>query len=507
MTLVHILDARAQAEPDRPAFTIADQHPTRIAHLTQGQIAERSAELAVHLAERGVGRGDRVAFVLGTCPELILGIVATQRLGATPAVLNPGLPFAAIERQVRLIRASMVIGVAEIEDLAGRRQVGEPAALCDVEASDLAFLQLTSGTSGESKAAAITHANLLASLEASRELLEVRPDDELVGWVPIHHDLGLVRFVLTPLYFGLHCRLLQPSVRSIGAWLRTIAETRATLTGAPDFAYRLAVRTVPPLDLSCLRVATNGGEPVRASTIAAFEAHFACPGAVRPGYGLAEATLGVCSMRPGEPLRIDANGHVGCGRPARGMEVAVTVDGAPAAVREVGDLQIRGEAVFAGYWTETGFDRETLRDGWHRTGDTGYVDSDGMVFVLGRTRAMIKRAGALIAPREAEEAADRAGLALGVRFSAAIGVAPGTTQQEALVLVCEVRPDASPAPLAQVLARAVHDAIGMPPSQIRLVPPGSIPLTANGKIRHAELKRLIESDAAPFSAPPPAASS
>jgi acyl-CoA synthetase (AMP-forming)/AMP-acid ligase II len=254
--------------------------------------------------------------------------------------------------------------------------------------------------------------------------------------------------------------------------------------------------------LSCLRVATNGGEPVRASSIRAFEARFSCPGAVRPGYGLAEATLGVCSTRRGEPVRIDSQGNVGCGRPALGMELRVMVGGEPVGAGVIGALQIRGRAVFAGYWSEGGLDRQTFRDGWHDTGDTGYVDADGTLFVLGRTRAIIKRAGALIAPREIEEAADRVGHALGVRLSAAVGVVLDGDETEALLLVCEVRPEAASLPaLEATLAQAVREAVGMPPNQIRLVPPGSIPLTANGKIRYAELKRRIEAEGSPSSGP------
>jgi acyl-CoA synthetase (AMP-forming)/AMP-acid ligase II len=505
MTLVDALDTRSRVEPHRTLFTVIGEGPGEAGVLTQLELSERSAVIARHLARRGIRRGDRVAFALETRPELILGIVATQRLGATPAVLNPGLPSAALARQIELISASLVIAEHDLAALEADRKGGDEAPFSEAALSDFAYLQLTSGTSGESKAAAITHANLLASLEASREL-GVRPDDQYVSWVPLHHDLGLVRFVMQPLYFGVSCFLLQPSIKSLGPWLRTIAEKRATLTGAPDFAYRLAARTVPALDLSSLRMATNGGEPVRASTIAAFESKFACPGAIRPGYGLAEATLTVSTARPGSPLRVDPQGNVGCGPPVLGMELRVVRDGSPAAVGEVGELEIRGKSVFAGYWTENGIDRHTFDDGWHRTGDTGYLGADGEVFVLGRTRAMIKRAGALIAPREVEEAADRAGAAHGLRFSAAVGASLDPHGTEALVVVCETRPDAPPSePAVQAVARAVRDAVGIAPSRVHLVPPGSIPMTANGKIRYAELRRRIEAAAPPFSVPPPAA--
>jgi acyl-CoA synthetase (AMP-forming)/AMP-acid ligase II len=498
MTLLDVFDKRAAAEPSRPLFSFERDETTPVATLDHRQVAERSAALARRLSDRGVGRGDSVALVLGTRPELILGILAAQRLGAAPAVLNPSLPPAAIQRQTQRIEAKLVVTDGEIDALTSG-PAGERRVFSHARADDIAFLQLTSGTAGESKAAAITHAALLASLEASREQLRFDAGDEFVGWVPIHHDLGLVRFVLTPVYFGFHAYLLPPALRSLGRWLRVIAERRATVTGAPDFAYRIAARTVPPLDLSCLRFATNGGEPVRASSIAAFEERFSCPGAVRPGYGLAEATLSVCVVRPGEPVRVDAQGNVGCGRPAIGMQVRVVVDGEPVGPGVIGALQISSPTLFAGYWSPAGLDRQSFHDGWHDTGDSGYLDTDGTVFVLGRTRSIIKRAGALIAPREIEEAADRAGLALGVRLSAAVGVVLDESDTEAVLLLCEVRPGAeAPSVIEAAVARAVRDAIGMPPTQIRLVAPGSIPLTANGKIRYGELKRRIEAERLDF---------
>jgi acyl-CoA synthetase (AMP-forming)/AMP-acid ligase II len=171
------------------------------------------------------------------------------------------------------------------------------------------------------------------------------------------------------------------------------------------------------------------------------------------------------------------------------------VDGEPVGPGVIGALQIRSSTLFAGYWSPAGLDRRSFHDGWHDTGDSGYLDPDDNVFVMGRTRAIIKRAGALIAPREVEEAADRAGVALGVRFSAAVGVVLDDSDTEALLLLCEVRPGAeSLSAIEAALARAVRDAIGIPPTQIRLVAPGTIPLTANGKIRYGELKRRIEAE-------------
>jgi acyl-CoA synthetase (AMP-forming)/AMP-acid ligase II len=345
----------------------------------------------------------------------------------------------------------------------------------------------------------------MASLWASQRLLEAGPADILVGWVPLHHDLGLVRFVFGTIYYGAVAYLLPPSLASLGEWLATMTRVRATLTGAPDFGYRVAARTLSPagIDLHSLRFATNGGEPVRLSTIADFEQRFGCPGAVRPGYGLAEATLGVSALRRGEPLGADAAGTASTGRALEGIEIRVLgPEGAPSRPGEAGNIEVRGEAVFRGYFGDEEATRQVLGEGgWLRTGDIGALDAGGHLYVHGRTRTMIKRAGALVAPFEAEQAADRV---QGVRFCAALGIARdeilGT---EDVVIVAEVRPedirsDEARRIVAARIVRAVTQAIGFAPGEVVIVAPHTIPLTANGKIRHRELKDLLCSGAIPM---------
>jgi acyl-CoA synthetase (AMP-forming)/AMP-acid ligase II len=470
---VTVVDRLFEHERARPAFTVGG------AALDFGALGDRVGAFARGLAARGVAAGDPVALALTTSPELVALVLAAQTLRAIPMIVNPALPGAAIARRAASVGARLVVDEAAAASLPtpGSAPPGRPAP------DDLAFLQVTSGTDGEPRAAAVTHRALAAYVEIACRRLAMDARDVLVGWVPLHHDLGLVRFLFTPIYLGAHAHLLPPSIASLGPWLRTLAATRATVTGAPDFAYRLAARTVPAdgIDLGALRAATNGGEPVRASSIAAFEGRFGCPGTVLPGYGLAEATLGVSATGPGEALRVDARGHVGCGRPLDGLRVRVA--GGP-----VGELEVAGATLFAGYYTRDGLDRSAFTaDGWLRTGDIGHVDAGGVVFVLGRARAMVKQAGALIAPREVEEIVDRVP---GVRLSAAIGLPDAQTGTEQLVVVVEAPPPA-PAGLAEAVQTAVRAELGAVPASVRLVPPRTIPLTLNGKIRHAALRAQL----------------
>jgi acyl-CoA synthetase (AMP-forming)/AMP-acid ligase II len=357
-----------------------------------------------------------------------------------------------------------------------------PAAPLDPEAP--AVLQPTSGTSGEPRLAVVSHRAALASLDMASRLLGVGSDDVFVCWVPPWHDLGLMRFVLGPVAFGVPCHFVPPAIRALPLWLETLERVGGTLTGAPDFAYRLAVRLAGRrrFNLSALRIATNGGEPVRRSTIEDFERRFGVAGVVRPGYGLAEATLGVASTRPGAPLRIDAHGNVSCGPPLEGVEVRVA-DPAEGA----GELLVRSPALFSGYFDAPEATRAVLRDGWLHTGDVGRLDADGQVTVLGRRRALLKRGGVPLAPRELEEAAERVA---GVRAAAAVTGPAGDGGASETIFVCVERDPAAetpPGPLGAAVAAAVEQAVGFAPGRVVVLLPRSIPRTANGKIRYTAL--------------------
>jgi acyl-CoA synthetase (AMP-forming)/AMP-acid ligase II len=258
---------------------------------------------------------------------------------------------------------------------------------------------------------------------------------------------------------------------------------RGTITGAPDFAYRLATRLVPAesVDLSSLRFATNGGEPVRRSTISAFETCFGLHEVVRPGYGLAEATLGVTAVRTGEVVRDDARGNVSCGRALEGVEVRVDADDVTS-----GEILVRGPTVFAGYFDGEEASAKILRNGWLHTGDAGSLDDEGHLYVLGRRRAMLKRGGATLAPRELEEAAQSVE---GVRIAAAVGIAASESMTEEVVVVVEADPNCER--IAARVSEAVERALGFAPDRVVVQLPRTIPRTANGKIQHAVLREQL----------------
>lgn len=468
-TIDAALAIQAQTRPDKLAFAHERER------ITFGELDAEAGALAGALHELGIRSGERVAIALPAGLGFVRFFYAVQRLGAVPCAINPFAPAETVQRRAARIRPAAVIVNEKIE-LTGRSIAASTATK-----DDIAFLQLTSGTSGESRAAIVLQRNVAAMQEITSEAVELTSDDVLVSWVPPWHDLGLVRFILTPAFAGTSCHLVTPSISSIPRWLEVIAAERGTITGAPDFAWRLAARLGDPgLDLSSLRFATNGGEPVRRSTIKAFESRYGLHNVIRPGYGLAEATLGVTFTRPGAEIRVDERGNVSCGTAPAGIEVQLADDG---------EILVRGPVVFGGYFDAGEATAASLRDGWLYTGDIGSIDEEGRLYVLGRKRSMLKRGGAIVAPRELEEAAQSAG---GVRIAAAVALPPteGRSTESIVVLIEPERTNESDATTARVADR-IREVLGFAPESVIAVMPRSIPITPNGKIRHDVLRMQL----------------
>jgi acyl-CoA synthetase (AMP-forming)/AMP-acid ligase II len=498
-TSVEMLAARARLSPDALAFGVG------VETISYGALWEDAQRLAAALAARGLGPGHRCALVLPTSLDFVRALFAVQLTGAAPVAIDPRL---AAERTARLLSSLRCADVLTAEKVAALRDLppSQGLAVRPPGPANPAFLQLTSGSTGEPRAAVIRQSSLMAALAGALQRLAVREDDVLVTWVPLHHNVGLVRFVFGALYFGRPAHLVPPSATNLRAWLETASRVRATITGSPDFGYRIAAQTVDPrgLDLRALRIAVTGGEAVGKSTIEQFERRFGLEGVMRPAYGLAEATMGVSLLAPGEPLRYDAAGAASCGRPYPGVEVRIMGgDGAPLPPGESGEICVRGATVFAGYFDDPAGTREMLRDGWLWTGDLGRLDADGYLYVSGRRRTLIKRAGAPVFPREVEEIV--AGVA-GVVAAAAIGIPARTLAgSEDLAVVAEVRPARAGgealAELAGAIAHAVAQALGFAPARVVLVTPDALPRTPSGKVLHMELrKRMLDGTLARSSA-------
>lgn len=417
-----------------------------------------------------------------------------------------------VEAQVETLRAVLTLG-----DLPS----GPAAAPMMAAAADLALLQYTSGSTGNPKGVMLSHANLLANIRAWSRTVALSPADVCVSWLPLYHDMGLIGSWLGSLYNG--CRLVLLSPLAFLArpedWLWAIHHYRGTVTAAPNFAFELCLRRAAATDLSGLnlsswRLAANGAEPVSPETIERFYAAFAPYGfrweTMIPVYGLAECTVGLAvspldrgpridrvsrhALAQGEAIPAtadDANAQrlVACGRPLPDHEMRVVdEDGSELPERRVGRLQFRGPSATTSYFRNPEATRQLLRGDWRETGDLAYL-ADGDLFLAGRSKDMIIRAGRNLYPYELEEAIG--GLA-GIRRGcvAAFGVPDQATGSERLVIVAETR-ESNPEPLAALrgkINRLAVDILESPADDIVLVAPGTVLKTSSGKLRRAALR-------------------
>ncbi|MEO8197568.1 MAG: AMP-binding protein [Thermoanaerobaculia bacterium] len=497
------LVAGGREAPEALAFTFGG------ARLCRGELLDQAARLAGGLVARGVVPGDRVGLVLPAGLDFVRGFSAVTLAGAVPFAIHPDIaPSLAAQRAARgrprlvlttaaradtlaAALAGLELSWAAIEELPC--PVESPPLPPEVDPESPAVLQLTSGTTGEPRFAVLSHRALAAWRDQAAGLLLPGPGDVLAGWVPPWGVMGLIRFVILPVVRRVETHLVAPTARALGDWLETAARVRATFSSAPDFALRTAVRLVGDrdLDLASLRCLVTGGEPVRRSTLLAFECRFNLPGIVRPAYGLSEATLAVTCVRPGEPLTVDRSGEVSCGRPLPGVEVAIVDSrGAECPPGEPGEILVRSASLFSGYFDAAPSATRPTSGGWLATGDGGRLGPAGELFVLGRRRNLLKHGGATYAPRELEEAAETVREVSG---AAAISLARDARPGALLVLVVEAADAVREAAddLAWQVAGAVRREVGIAPGEVLVVTPGTLPRTESGKLRHAELRRAL----------------
>jgi acyl-CoA synthetase (AMP-forming)/AMP-acid ligase II len=490
-TVIGALCRWAEDRPDQLAFEIDGA-----VRATWRELRNQVARRASAFVDRGVGAGEVVGVLGPTGLEVISAVLGLQWIGAIPMVLDPSVSPSTMARRLagvgcRRVAANGLVP-PELPESFEVLHASEVAAVSSPEPPHvaaperIAFLQASSGSMGEPKASAVSHRSLAHQLDSLWRALGADPHQTSVAWLPLHHDMGLVAFLFLPVHIGRPSHLLQARFGNIRSWLTTIARVGGTFTSAPDFAYRAAAKLGIRPDLSSLRIAVNGGEPVRRSTIEAFEGTFGLGPVVRPGYGLGEATLAVSIARPGGPRSFDDAGVACCGPPLAGLDLAIWADdGIPLPIGGVGEVVVRGGSVFDGYWRDPTATAATVVEGWLRTGDIGRLDGEGNLYVSGRTRAIIKRAGQLIPARAVEEVVDAVE---GVRRSAALGIT-GRSGVEELVVVVECRGDPDNAAALRVsAASAVRTHLGFAPAAVIVGGRRTIPFTSNGKIRYGELR-------------------
>jgi acyl-CoA synthetase (AMP-forming)/AMP-acid ligase II len=513
--LLDILEHRAKQTPQKTAFNFYNEPPCTYRDLWQG--IDRTA---AYFLEQGLRAGDPVIIAVPNSREFFYVFYGVQRAGGIAVPVFPGSGTARILKLTDLCAAVFLVvpetfplaKVTKLKQgtLSGRRRVlfaGETMSVTqtrsfpEVLPETISFIQFTSGSVGNPKGVKITHANVLTNLEQMIAGMAITQEDVFVNWLPVYHDMGLILMTMVPFYLGIPLVLLPTGLNYLKSWLRAVQEYGGTFTAAPDFAYRLClvyIRDPENYDLASLRVALNAAEPVRSGTIKRFEETFRLRHVMLPAYGLAEATVGVCSWKPGEKIKTDHRGFVSVGKPFPGVDMRVVRDSghkpaAPADTGKTGEILVKSEAGTSGYFNNPKATKELFGEGGYiRTGDLGYVDAEGDFFIVGHKKNIIIQGGYNIAAREVEEWVDELSF---VRRSAAVGIDRGNTEGEQVYIFIEVKLDRSQMHQEEVLTGLIvdvvqrfHLAFGFRPGRVYLLKPRAIPITFNGKIKYLQLK-------------------
>ena len=554
-TLIEALAWHAAEHPDREHVRLIDESESESV-LTYGALLEGARRVAAGLVRSRLTPGRAVAIMLPTGVDYLRCFIGVQLAGGVPLPIYPPARLAQLEDHLR--RHERILENAGAEWLvtfdearrvsrllaartAGRCRVAtvgdltEPGGAGDGEAyapgpDDIAFLQYTSGSTGQPKGVVLTHRNVLASLDSMARALSATPRDVFVSWLPLYHDLGLIAAWLGSLVYGFPLVLMSPLtfLARPARWLRAIHRHRGTLSGAPNFAFDLCTRRIADediegLDLSSWRMAFNGAEPVLPDTLDAFAERFApfgfAPRALAPVYGLAEATLGVAFTPvgrgplververdalererravPAEATDENALTTISSGVPIPGFEVRTVDDGGrETPERTEGRLQFRGPSTTSGYYRDRAATAALFDGDWLESGDLAYI-AGGELFVTGRVKDVVIRAGRNLYPYDYELAAgDTDGVRRGcvALFAARArrGVAAGT---ERLVAVAETR-ETDPERRVEIrvdLERLAEERLGQPVDEVVLAPPHTVLKTSSGKIRRRAMAELYES--------------
>lgn len=562
-TLVEMLRWRATYDADQIAFTFLVDGDAEEAHLTYGEL-DRQARAIGALLQRRLAPGDRAVllyqpgleYVAGFFGCLYAGVIAVPAYPPNPVRPKPTLPriqtiVSDSQARVVLTNAGLLARTSSLFELAPELSAPEWLATetlepgiehewkePDISSDSLAFLQYTSGSTGQPRGVMVSHGNLLHNSQLISEGFGNTPQDSGMIWLPPYHDMGLIGGLIQPIYLGAYTVLISPAafLQRPFRWLQAISRYRTTVSGGPNFAYDLALRRVTPeqkatLDLSCWKVAFNGAEPVRAHTLREFASAFeACgfrPEAHYPCYGLAEGTLIVtgglnneqpvfCTIEASalEKAQVvitsedqpGARTLVSSGRALRDVTLVIADPETMTrcAADQIGEIWIAGPSVAKGYWnrpadsqyTFQAFLADTGEGPFMRTGDLGFLRA-GELFVTGRLKDLIIIDGRNHYPQDIEATAEQSHPEIRRGAVAAFSVDSGG--QERLVIVAEVErtsrvhrqkttgaesgADDAARAITEAVRRAVSENHDVRVHTVTLLRPGRIPLTSSGKIR------------------------
>jgi acyl-CoA synthetase (AMP-forming)/AMP-acid ligase II len=552
-SLADLLRHRAAVQPDGRAYAVLSDRGQEEAAITFAGLAASAENLARRIASR-TAPGERalllcpngIGFMVGFFGCMLAGVIAVPMMLPRRQSARDASASIVADCTPRLALAPAGLIAGERGDLMGRfppelewLAVDDPAeaatsGLASGRGDEIAFLQYTSGSTSAPKGVMVSHANLLANLAMIECAFGNSPASTYVSWVPLYHDMGLIINALQSLFIGAPCVLLAPVafMQRPLVWLRAISDYRAEVAGGPNFAFDLCVERYRPdqmagIDLSGWKLAFNGAEPVRAATIRRFSETFAGYGfaaeAIRPAYGMAEATVLVSTGRRGAEAVIremsrdglrrnravpprddtDAQSVVGCGRALAGERIAIVDPDTSERLGagEIGEVWVAGPNVCRGYWRNAAASAAAFGaqiageegERWLRTGDLGFLDAAGELFITGRIKEVIIVRGANYYPQDIEHTVQSCHPALRRHGGAAFTVGEDG-EAERLVVVQEVeRTYRHHIFVDDIVGRIRQAVVGqheIAPYRIALLRPGALPKTTSGKIQRAMARQL-----------------
>ena len=507
------------------------------------EVAEQAKRRGRQLAARGLSKGDRLGIIVPDNEEFVLTFLGAITAGIVPVPMYPPLALGELDAYHRLASGVLTKSGArvlvtseevsavlwplldscrEVEDLVTvevlRDAPESSAPLPAIEPDDVCFVQFTSGSTASPKGVVVTHESLIANAHAIMfDGLGCQPEtDRAVSWLPLYHDMGLIGFVVSPLYARMPTVFLSTLafVKRPRRWMEAVDKYDGTITFAPNFAFALASRRASQidagLDLSKLRVLGCGAEPINAAVLRRFVDAYGPlglnPNAVMPCYGMAEATLAMSFEGLDEPfvtIRIDRDAYeidsraqplqgegeglelVARGRTFPKHELGIwSPDGRLLPQGRVGEVSFRGPSVTAGYYEDEAATAEAFRDGWLFTGDLGFL-LDGRLYLSGRKKDLIILSGRNHHPQAIEWEVEQVP---GVRKGNVVAFADQGEQTERLVVAAETKQE-DHEPLIAAIRQRLNDAFALYADEIVLVPAGALPKTSSGKLQRGKARQ------------------
>ncbi|MCE0460111.1 non-ribosomal peptide synthetase [Pseudomonas uvaldensis] len=544
-TLAHALQRRAALTPDRVALRFLADTPEQSVVLSYRDLDLRARTIAAAL-QAGATVGDRAVLLFPSGPDYVAAFFGCLYAGviAVPAYPPESARRHHQERLLSIIADAEPRLLLTSSDLREALQAIEsaPPLLCvdsldparagqwvapTLQDDDIAFLQYTSGSTALPKGVQVSHGNLVANELLIRQGfgIDLNPDDVIVSWLPLYHDMGLIGGLLQPIFSGVPCVLMSPAyflARPL-RWLEAISEYGGTISGGPDFAYRLCSERVSDsalqrLDLSSWRVAYSGSEPIRLDTLERFAEKFAPCGFTSDNfmasYGLAEATLfvagtprshGIPSLRiddaalaqnRAEPGQGSAVMSCGIGQPGHGVLVVEPNTLQPLGDQQVGEVWATGPSIAHGYWRNPEATAKTFvqHEGriWLRTGDLGFFHG-GELFITGRLKDMLIVRGHNLYPQDIEQTIEREVEVVRKGRVAAFAVDDGA--EEGIGIAAEISRSVQkilpPEALIKTIRQVVADACQQAPSVVVLLNPGALPKTSSGKLQRSACRTRL----------------